>query len=219
MKPHEHSFKGVNNPNWRGGKVTKLCTNCGDAFEPTNRQLKRGFGKYCSRICYGQHRKKMGGYSGSNNAAWKGGRLERVCQNCNKIFKAKRRDVKNGYGKYCSKSCRMIRTQKSGKLNIKPNKPEKILIRLFKDHGLPFRYVGDGKVWLGKHNPDFININGKKQVVELFGTYWHPRSDEPKWKKDYEEYGFDCLVIWENDLNDLEEVANKIKTYENSKSI
>lgn len=51
--------------------------------------------------------------------------------------------------------------------------PEKRFIELCRKYHLPFRYVGDGSRWIGSYNPDFVEENGRKLVVEIFGEYWH----------------------------------------------
>ena len=76
---------------------------------------------------------------------------------------------------------------------------------------MPFKFVGGGEVWLGNRNPDFINTNGKKQVIELFGTYWHPVFDVANRIEHYKQYGFACLIIWEDELADLSKLTKKIK--------
>jgi len=84
--------------------------------------------------------------------------------------------------------------------NRRPNKSEQKLIDLFKDKGLPFKYVGDGEVILGRHNPDFINCNGKKEIIELFGERWHNASEEQQLKDLYAQYGYKTIVIWYKEL-------------------
>ena len=67
-----------------------------------------------------------------------------------------------------------------------------------------WKYVGNGEVIIGRRCPDFINVNGKKSVIELFGDYWH-RNDDPAIKiAEYADYGFTCLVIWERELADVD---------------
>jgi len=102
----------------------------------------------------------------------------------------------------------------------KPNKAEARFELLCSKYKLPFKYVGSGDVWLGTRNPDFINCNGKKQVVEIFGRYWHETSkyhnvpDNRGIKatiRDYKKYGFECIVIWEEELENESLVLERIK--------
>jgi len=96
---------------------------------------------------------------------------------------------------------------------IKPNRKEKFLINLIDEHGLPFKYVGDGQFILGGCCPDFLNHDGKKQLIELFGDYWHNKGDEEKRVALFKQYGFDTLVIWEHELCYPSEVITKIKSF------
>jgi len=84
-----------------------------------------------------------------------------------------------------------------------------------------YRYVGDGNFSIGTLIPDFVNVNGQKKVVELFGDYWHspkmtatdPRQTEEGRKKIMAEFGYSCLVIWEHELKNPAEVAVKVKEF------
>lgn len=106
------------------------------------------------------------------------------------------------------------------KSNIKPNKPEKILIKLLKEKNLPYEYVGDFKFMIGSKNPDFINID-KKKVIELFGHFWHLEKIEGSIKKHIEErknhfkkHGYNTLVIWDYELKDPTKVIEKITEFD-----
>jgi len=100
-------------------------------------------------------------------------------------------------------------------LRIKPNKPEKLLDK-FLQKILPneYKYVGNGKVILGGLNPDFINYNGQKKIIELYGDYWHNRKDTKKRDKRrsivYGAYGYQTLIFWEHELKDLHKAKQKI---------
>jgi len=92
----------------------------------------------------------------------------------------------------------------------KPNSAEllleSILNRCFPNE---WKYTGDGQVWIEGRNPDFVNINGKKQVIELFGCYWHierarTTDDVQNRINHYKKYGFDCLIIWDSQLTEEE---------------
>jgi len=70
-----------------------------------------------------------------------------------------------------------------------------------------YKYVGASKdVSIGGKFPDFINVNGKKEVIEVFGTYWHDEGEVEKKKAHYKTFGFDCKVIWEFECYDSEEI-------------
>jgi len=63
-----------------------------------------------------------------------------------------------------------------------------------------WKYNGSGGLVLGKYIPDFTRLDGIKQVIEVFGSYWHSLEDEEKKKVIYRKFGYGCLVIWEYDI-------------------
>lgn len=98
------------------------------------------------------------------------------------------------------------------KSNAKPNIPEQKLQCILNTH-FPnqWQYTGDGSVVLGGMKPDFLNVNGKKAVIEVFGDYWHGKRSR-NWRETeigrlmaYGYWGFRCLVIWEHELGKLPE--------------
>ncbi len=102
--------------------------------------------------------------------------------------------------------------------NLKPNKSEQKLGALLKELTFgDYKYVGDFQFFLGGRNPDFMNVNGQKKLIELYGDYWHNKQKFPKKHspleriKHFSKYGFDTLVIWESELkNNLEGVVDRI---------
>jgi len=102
--------------------------------------------------------------------------------------------------------------------SIKPNKTE-LALQGFLDKYFPgiWKYVGDGQVNIGGCLPDFININGKKEVIELFAAHWHPIFDIAIKKEHYRQYGFRLAIIWQDELKDesrlLKVLGKKFKGY------
>ena len=97
---------------------------------------------------------------------------------------------------------------------ISPNKCEQklqnILNLLFPSE---YRFVGDGQVIIAGRNPDFINVNGKKKIIELFGDYWH-RGQNPRTRIDtFKPFGFETLVIWESELKNLENLKLRLRSF------
>lgn len=95
-----------------------------------------------------------------------------------------------------------------------PNKKEIQLTDLL-DNLYPgeWRFVGDGQVVMGGKCPDFINVNGQKKIIELFGDYWH-RGENPQDRVDlFSPFGFETLVIWERELKNMESVKSKIQDF------
>lgn len=101
-----------------------------------------------------------------------------------------------------------------------PNNIETQLIELINTHNLPFKYTGDGSLIINGYCPDFVNTDGKKQLIEVFGDYFHTREGIPWHYTElgrimaYNSLGFKCLVIWEHELENNEElVMEKIKRF------
>lgn len=99
-------------------------------------------------------------------------------------------------------------------LNIKPNKAELLLDSWIKELSPgEWKYVGAGDFILGGKNPDWLNINGHKALIELFGEPWHPEADEPETIEHFAQFGFKTLVIWYKELKNKELVLKKIRSF------
>lgn len=105
---------------------------------------------------------------------------------------------------------------------ISPTKPELELQAILDEHFPDFKYNGDFRLGISLASliPDFVNINGKKQVIEMFGYYWHTNARVNKWSRTelgkimaYNSIGYKCLVIWQNELKDKEAVVSKIRKW------
>ena len=96
-------------------------------------------------------------------------------------------------------------------VQLKPNRPEKKITKIL-DKFLPgeWKYCGDWTVNFGGKCPDFINVNGQKKLIEMFGDYWHDQSEVEPRKAHFKQFGFDTLVIWEHELKDLQTVEQKL---------
>lgn len=93
-----------------------------------------------------------------------------------------------------------------------PNSPE-LFLGIYLGRKFPGEWAFNGQkqagfVIAGKV-PDYVNINGKKAVAEVFGIYWHPEENEETWKALYRSVGYECFVVWEYDVCN-EEVLDKI---------
>jgi len=92
-----------------------------------------------------------------------------------------------------------------------PNRIEDLVDEILqRNHPNEWKYNGnfEAGVTIGGMIPDFVNVNGQKAVIEVFGDYWH---DETKrdinWKYTefgrkaaYSQLGYICVVIWESNL-------------------
>ena len=107
---------------------------------------------------------------------------------------------------------------------IRPNKPEKRVIEILRALDSDIEYVGDGKCWIlgTSKNPDFVNED-KKQIIEVFGCYWHgclkhfPNKQRHKKSMariaEFKRLGHSVLVIWECELKYSKKVMVKIKKF------
>ena len=101
-------------------------------------------------------------------------------------------------------------------LNLKPNKAELKLDKIIQDCcPNEFVYNGDYKtgISIGHYIPDFVNVNGKKKVIELFGRYWHDAKEIRTRKKKMKLLGWDCLIIWDDEIRNIDKVKSKVKTF------
>lgn len=82
---------------------------------------------------------------------------------------------------------------------------------IIEKNGLPYKFVGNGSFMIGRKNPDFININGKKIAIEVYARYFKLRHAETveAWKEErqrvFKEYGwevlfFDAMQVNENNI-------------------
>lgn len=107
-------------------------------------------------------------------------------------------------------------------LNLKPNKYEKKVIVAIKESNLPYRFVGDGSVILGRLCPDFINTDGAKIVLEVFGELFHDpikgfknireaQTEEGR-REVFGKLGFKMIVLWGNEVKSMstEQIAQRI---------
>lgn len=100
-----------------------------------------------------------------------------------------------------------------------PNKQEILLQDILEEVCLgEFAYNGGCElgIMINRKIPDFVNINGKKKVVEFFGEYWHNKpykESESTVKRKYKEMGFDCLVVWGKELADVKKLKEKLQNF------
>ncbi len=92
---------------------------------------------------------------------------------------------------------------------IKPNKAELRLFSILQKY-FPGDYALNVKaevMILGGKIPDFVNVNGQKKVIELYGDYHH--QDEKlenggdggrKREEIFAKCGFETLIVWEHEL-------------------
>lgn len=106
--------------------------------------------------------------------------------------------------------------------HIRPTKPELQLKAILDEHFPEFKYNGDYSlgIILGGMIPDFISMNGRKEVIELF-SYHHTNKIVKNWKNTelgkimlYKAIGFHCLVIWQKELANPEAIIERIRLWQ-----
>lgn len=83
----------------------------------------------------------------------------------------------------------------------RPNYAEQKFYK-FLDSNFPNEWIynGNADLIIGGKVPDFVNINGRKCLIELFGDYWH-KPDEIEERIHYFcQYGYSTLIIWVSDF-------------------
>lgn len=106
-------------------------------------------------------------YSGKNNVFARQDVKKKISK------KAQERRVLGIKRKVCSEESIINRLTSCAKsLQKRPTSYESKILGLIEKHNLPYKYVGNGEMWItseGKHmNPDFVNINGEKIVLEVY---------------------------------------------------
>lgn len=81
----------------------------------------------------------------------------------------------------------------------------------------PSSLLSQGDIFAQIDLTDFINCNGQKKIIELFGDYWHNRKEvkkrDKKRIKTYAKYGYETLIIWEHELKNRKKLKNKILNF------
>jgi len=107
-------------------------------------------------------------------------------------------------------------------LSVHPNRPETVLLNLLqRDYSNMWKYSGN----VGGKLPDFVNEK-EKLIIEMNGCYVHGCSscfpdggmfgikDDPvKRIEHFKKFDYRTLIIWEHELEDLEKVTEKIKSF------
>jgi len=98
--------------------------------------------------------------------------------------------------------------------NMKPNKPEALLLDLLESlYPGEWKYTGDFSFTINGKCPDFVNCNGQKKIIELFGDYWRRGQDPADRVAAFNPFGYQTLVIWEHELKHAESVTEKIRVF------
>lgn len=80
--------------------------------------------------------------------------------------------------------------------------------KIINKNNLPYKYVGDGKFFIERYNPDFINTNSRKIAIEVYAKYYKLRHDKTieDWKnkrnKVFKNYGWNLIYFDETEVNE-----------------
>jgi very-short-patch-repair endonuclease len=98
---------------------------------------------------------------------------------------------------------------------IRPTSIEQTIIEVINEYKLPYKYVGNGAVIIEGKNPDFINTDGIKTIIECYGQYWHEAKDQAERIEYFAKYGYKTLVLWDADIDDRthKQIYKRIKDF------
>ena len=116
------------------------------------------------------------------------------------------------------------RKQQEAIHNKGPNGSESVILSILdKRYSNEWKFTGDKSFWIDGKNPDFINVNGQKKLMEFFGWRHTEKSTgvsnevhEEKRIAHFRKWGWKTLVIWQMELKNIKEVENKIRNFINS---
>jgi len=89
-----------------------------------------------------------------------------------------------------------------------PSSLEEKFQKIIDKYNLPYKFVGNGKFFIERYNPDFINTNHEKIAVEVYARYYKLRHDKTieEWKKErsgiFAKYGWKVIYFNEMEVNE-----------------
>jgi len=172
----------------------RKCLTCMSEFETSKKSMK----KYCTHACFSSS--PITSHARSVMMS-----MKNPSQNPVFVKKSVESWKKNWRNLDDDKRNKRLLAFKNAPLHQKrlcPNRLEQTVV----DMMIPnLNFVGLGDVWLtfknGKHkNPDFI-VQGTKKVVEVGnGSFWHPEEERESVVKNYNEIGYDCLYLTDDEI-------------------
>jgi len=138
-----------------------------------------------------------------------------------KIKKSKAQQKKWDNPEYREKQLKTIFAARSQRPNKSEERLRGVLNSLFPKE---YKYVGEGSFLIGFKNPDFVNVNGQKKIIELFGNYWHSKEKTGRAKKQeqsqrinhFTKYGYKTLIVWECELKNTKRLNRKLMEFHNA---
>lgn len=189
-----------------GADVT--CGVCGETFYAAPWMLKSSRRKFCSKVC---------GYEGRiEKATFSKGHADLVTKEARSRAGAKTAIALTGRKlspEHCASMSRALKGTVHSKERIRKclqRRPMSSLEVKFNqiicEEGLPFRFVGNGEVFVGRKNPDFVAIDGSKLAIEVFYRRHKEafRGGVEKWRSEREaafnEFGWKLLFFDETQV-------------------
>lgn len=213
------------------------CLYCKGPFKVYPCLIRKGYGKFCSMSCREGFR-----WSNDENKLKASIKQKQICSDPN-VIERMRESTRNLWKdqkfrdnmleirqseEYKNKIAdtlkfnwkKMTKVQVEERLknifsNCLPNSYELFLYDILSDL-FPNEYMlnVNAEIVIGKKVPDFVNINGQKKLIELFGDRrFKNKQNEAEKIKHFGEYGFKTLVIWDYDLKDLNSLKHKLVNF------
>lgn len=233
------------------GSGTNLpCASCGKIIYVVPSRLRRSKRHFCGTKCqmsWLHERFRAGAWRDTlrkgQQKRYQGHRVKIICPGCGKERLWALSDARRGR-KFCNTECylKWFRSyiaehkeewvlRSKPKSYKQPNSVESKLLSIlnsyFPDEWL---YTGAGRyITIKGMRPDFFNKNDRKEVIEVFGDYYHLGRIKDSVKQAarklalYSEFGFHCLILWEHEIKEMTpiEIAVKVddfrRNYEESK--
>lgn len=95
-----------------------------------------------------------------------------------------------------------------------PNKCESKLMSILQSmYPEEWKFVGDGQIVINGKCPDYINVNGQKKIIELWGERWH-QNDNPQDRIEvFKPFGYETLIIWVKELESMKNLRHKLTAF------
>ncbi len=189
-----------NNPK-KPPEILRICQQCSKEFKVYAYQVEKGEAKFCSRACSGKN--KIGielskEHRFNVSRALKG----KMPKNIN-LLKEKAKIANIELWKNKERREKQLEIMLRGLIK-RPTSLEEDMIKLIKKYNLPYKYTGNGDVWIGGKNPDFININGEKKLIEVGNIYHHQGNYIQERRKHFAKYGWKSYIFISDRLNETE---------------
>lgn len=199
---------GSKAPNFKGGPILVECAFCHKVIYRKRMKVLKSKSKrfFCSLNCKGAWQKENQKFNDETKE---------------KLRKASKKNWKDP--KCREKTIRAIIKAS----HVKPNKAELKLNNILQEF-LPGQYALNVKaeiMLLGGKIPDFVNVNGEKKIIELYGDYYH-RNEKlnsdgdggAQRKNIFAKFGFATLIIWEHELKEEKILVRKIRKFNKQKN-